>query len=138
MHVLIRRGIFVVTCFLFCAAPGCSYYAKWFGPSPTFQGLDRDKNSVISPAEWGEPSCSLRREATSENCAEDRRARLQKFACMDVNRDGVVTWSEYYDLQFANKTRCSFAPVQVPPTESLEPVPPSISGPEDAIATHDR
>ena len=108
---LIRRGMFVATCFLFCAAPGCFYHPKWFGPTPTFQGLDQDKNSVISPAEWGDYSeitCTFHGAATSEECRENRRHRLQKFSCMDTNKDGLVTWSEYYDLQIANQIRCYY------------------------------
>lgn len=137
MHVLIRRGMFVATCILLCAAPGCSFHSKWFGPSLTFRSLDLDKDSVISRTEWGEPSCTLRGKETSEECQKDRRMRLGEFTCMDTNRDGVVTWSEYYDLLFANTTRCDyfFAPSQGP-TQSHERSSGVGGGAQEAVAEH--
>jgi hypothetical protein len=91
-----RRLLTVAFIYLLCAAPGCQpIQFQWQGPSTAFKVLDLNGDGIVTRPEW---------EAKYGTLVSRANASVLQFEHADCERDGRLTWSEYFQARFKGRT----------------------------------
>ncbi len=93
---IFHRVVLVGFAFAACAAPGCQpIQFEWQGPSRTFRNIDINGDGVIVRPEWEE------KYGTHVSAAD---AAVVQFENADCQRDGRLSWGEYFRSRFKGKS----------------------------------
>jgi len=91
-----RRLLTVAFIYLLCAAPGCQPIRfEWQGPSSAFKALDLNGDGIVTRPEW---------EAKYGTVMSRADAGVLQFENADCERDGRLTWREYFQARFKGRT----------------------------------
>lgn len=113
-----RRILAVVVIYVVCAAPGCQpIQFEWQGPTTAFKSLDLNRDGIVTRPEW---------EAKFGATISRANASVWEFDRLDCERDGRLTWTEYFKGKFKGR-RCDTAMIRFyleapvdPPDGSVE------------------